>query len=201
MNPTDNMIIRGRIVDTRDDGKQQAVQVKGRANETYGDRGQYILRIQAHGFNGHAPKGSLGMILCMGGNNDQAMMLDGEHPDHRPTSLEEGASRQYDTNGNYHEMNSTQQHIVASKDLIVEVASNQTETVQGTATETVNGASKTINVQSGTLYLNVQQLVITAQHVVVDCPSIDLGGQGGAPVIVAGPYPLYGQFSTRVRAL
>jgi phage gp45-like len=195
---TDNMIVRGQIEDTRDGGPQQTVKASGRAGETYGGQSQFILRIQAHGFAGHAPPGSQGVLLIMGGNPDMAMLSGGEHPDHRPQDLEQGASRQYDTNGNFHAMDSTGQKLHTESDLSIEVAGNETRSVKGNITAEVGG-DYTLNA-NGTLHLNVSSVVITANRVVIDAPDVELGGEGGAPVLIPGPYPLYAQMATRVRA-
>src|SRR5215471_6097021 len=140
MNADQNMIVRGEISDTRDSGPQQTVQVTGRKGEVYGGPRQFILRLQAHGFAGHAPPGSQGLLLIMNGCNDMAMLTGGEHPDYRPQDLEQGASRQYDVNGNFHEMDSAGQKVHTPQELVIEVGQDMAITVGGNATIEIQGS-------------------------------------------------------------
>lgn len=90
MNPTDNQMVRVVLDETDDSGRQQGLKTSGREREQLGSDKHRILRVQAYGLSGHAPKGSQGVVIAIGGNPDQAVLLGGEHPDHRPKDLGEG---------------------------------------------------------------------------------------------------------------
>lgn len=95
---SDNQLFRVEVEQTRDDGKAQTANLLGRDGEKLGGQ-QGVMRIQAHGLSGHAPKGSHGLVLVIGGNSDQALLMGLEHPDHRPTGLGEGDTKIYDAHG------------------------------------------------------------------------------------------------------
>lgn len=92
---TDNQIVRVRLVETDDGDRRQAVRAEGRAREMFGGQKRKIPRNQEYGFSTHAPKGSVGTVIVIGGHPDQAMVANLEHPDHRPTDLEEGEVKIY----------------------------------------------------------------------------------------------------------
>ena len=95
---SDNQLFRVEVEKTKDGGKAQTANLLGRDGEKLGGE-QGVLRIQAHGISSHAPKGSHGVVLVIGGNSDQALLLGLEHPDHRPTELAEGDTKIYDAFG------------------------------------------------------------------------------------------------------
>lgn len=72
--------------------------VSGRGG--YADGWTDIHRIETHGFASVPVKGGKGLVLPMPGNPDQAFILGGEHPGHRPTGLPAGGTAIYDSTGN-----------------------------------------------------------------------------------------------------
>ena len=62
----------------------------------YNDAYTKIARIEPHGFMSNPPAGSIGLLFSPNGSADQAYIIGGEHPDHRPTGLPVGASAIYD---------------------------------------------------------------------------------------------------------
>lgn len=98
MSASDNTVIRGELVETDDSGAQQTLKVLGRDAEQLGEK-QKVIHIQGFGLTAHAPKGSLGAVIVIGGNPDQAMVLDLEHPDKRPKNLAEGEAKVYNARG------------------------------------------------------------------------------------------------------
>ena len=90
MAQNDHTIIRGKLLGTDDSGKQQKVQVQGRAGEQLGSEKNGVPRHEGYPMNTHLPKGSLVVVMMQDGNPDQATILGGEHPDHRKTDLQEG---------------------------------------------------------------------------------------------------------------
>lgn len=108
---SDNIHVRAQTVKTDDSGKQQMIQQTARKNERYGGtRG--IPHIQTYGRTAHVPTGSIGMVVTPDGNPDKAMGLGYEHPDHRPTGLNEGEIKDYDMWGSYMHMKSDGWHFV-----------------------------------------------------------------------------------------
>lgn len=101
MNETsNNQLFRVELESTKDDGKAQTNNLLGRDGEKLGGE-QGVLRVQAFGLSGHVPKGAHGIVLTIGGNSDQAVLLGMEHPDHRPTGLAEGCVKLYDAFGQF----------------------------------------------------------------------------------------------------
>ena len=94
----DNMIIRAQAIKTWDDKQQQGLEVYGRHNERFGGvTGENAIpRIQYYPITSHVPNGSQGLVLCLGGNPDVAVVVGMEPPDIRPTDLEEGEFKLYD---------------------------------------------------------------------------------------------------------
>lgn len=96
MNPTENMLIRARVDKTDDQNEQQAVEMTGRADEKIGGPKHPTHRAQGYPISSHLPKGSIALVMMMNGNPDQAVLLGGEHPEHRPKDLAEGEWKLYD---------------------------------------------------------------------------------------------------------
>lgn len=81
---------------TEERGGQQFVSGRG----SYADAWTGIHRIETHGFASSPIKGAKGLVLPMPGNPDQAFILGGEHPEHRPAGLPVGGTAIYDSTGN-----------------------------------------------------------------------------------------------------
>lgn len=99
----DNMLVRVQSIKTHDDKEQQQLELWGRKNERYGGNTgkNAIPRVQSYGFTNHAPNGSQGVNLNLGGNPDNAMCIGIEHPQYRPKNLEEGEFKLYEKWGGY----------------------------------------------------------------------------------------------------
>ena len=88
---------RATVLKTDDSGTQQILKkLRGIASE----RPEDVYRPQSHGLSSHAPSGSEGLFLSLGGRSDRLLALGFEHKDKRPKSLPEGAAVLYDANGN-----------------------------------------------------------------------------------------------------
>lgn len=96
MNPTDNMLVRLKVDKTDDSKEQQTVETTGRSEEKIGGPKHGLHRAQPYGFSSHLPKGAIALVLMMEGNPDQAILIGGEHPEHRPKDLGEGEWKLYD---------------------------------------------------------------------------------------------------------
>lgn len=75
---------------------QQLVNGRG----LFGDAFTGIHRIETHGFASVPIKGGKGLWIAPNGNPDEAYILGGEHPDHRPKDLPSGGKAIYDSAGN-----------------------------------------------------------------------------------------------------
>jgi phage gp45-like len=98
---TDNLIVRARTTKTKDGETQQTVEAEGRANEQIGGPKHGAPRQQGYPLTSHLPNGSIGLMLMPGGDPSQAVMIFGEHPDHRPKDLGEGEWKLYDKWGKH----------------------------------------------------------------------------------------------------
>ncbi len=72
--------------------------VSGRG--VYNDAFTRIHRIEPHGFASSPIKGAKALLFSPNGDPDQAYVIGGEHPSHRPVGLPGGAVALYDANGN-----------------------------------------------------------------------------------------------------
>lgn len=80
-----------------DDQGLQLLQLSGLA----GERLSKVQRLQNFGFSGHAPAGSTGVMLCVGGSRSHPVVIAIDNGEFRPKGLEPGASAQYDMSGNF----------------------------------------------------------------------------------------------------
>jgi len=88
---------RATVQKTDDSGTQQILKrMTGLKSETFED----VYRPQPHGFSSHAPNGSEGLFLALGGRSDRLVGLGFEHKDKRPKNLPEGNATLYDDKGN-----------------------------------------------------------------------------------------------------
>ena len=99
----DNMIVRVQSIKTHDDKEQQQLEAWGRQGERLGGNTgkNAVPRVQDYGYTNHAPNGSQGVTLNLGGNPDNAMLIGMEHPKFRPKNLEEGEFKLYEKWGGY----------------------------------------------------------------------------------------------------
>ncbi|SMD18458.1 phage baseplate assembly protein [Rhizobium sp. RU36D] len=77
-------------------GGQQFVSGRG----AYRDGHTGIHRIETFGLATSPPKGAKGLLISPNGNPDEAYVLGGEHPQHRPGNLPAGGTALYDGSGN-----------------------------------------------------------------------------------------------------
>src|SRR3954453_3278600 len=87
---------RAAVQKTGNSGTQQILKnMTGLKSETFED----VYRPQPHGFSSHAPKGSEGVFLALGGRSDRLLALGFEHKDFRPKNTPEGAPILYNHTG------------------------------------------------------------------------------------------------------
>lgn len=114
MSITGNQLIRAQLEETDDSGDQQLIKATGRKKEKLGGSVK-IVNNTPFGFSSHAPKGSQGQLLFIGGNPDQAISLGFQHPQHRPTNLAGGETKLYDQFGGFIHLKDGKIHIKSAK--------------------------------------------------------------------------------------
>lgn len=127
--------------------------VSGRGG--YGDGWTGIHRIETHGFASSPIKGAKGLVLPMPGNPDQAFILGGEHPGHRPTGLPAGGTAIYDAGGNVTKY-------VMADGVTMDVAGNAYTVRKGGVTFTISAAG--VAIEGGTLTHNGKNIGDTHTH-------------------------------------
>jgi phage gp45-like len=90
-----NIAIRIRLVDSDDTDKQQRVRATGRVDELLGSAKRMLLRMQNAGITSR-PSAGTGLVINLGGNNDQALCVALENEEKRPKGLEKGETKVYD---------------------------------------------------------------------------------------------------------
>ena len=155
-------LFRFEVAETDDRGAQQTGRGSGYANEELA--GAPILR--QHGLASHAPKGSHGVGLAGSGERAQVVLLGLEHPDKRPRNLKEGQTVLYDAAGNATRM--------LGDDGVWHDAGDRPQKMSG-RTITLTGSDRV-------------EIAVGGMKVVVTAGRVDLGGEGGSPVMTqAGP--------------
>ena len=128
MDPHNNQLVRVRLDEVDDTGKQQLVKTRGRKNEQFGDK-QKFVRMMPHGFASNPWKDSQGYMHSIGGNLDQPQIHGLEHPDKRLRNLDEGGSGTYVDQDNWAKFEKNGDkwdfHIKVSGNIIFEVPSGK----------------------------------------------------------------------------
>lgn len=88
-------ILRAMLEETLDDDDFQRLKFKALKNQVPSKIG----RSQSFGLTSHAPPGSIGHLLAVGGRTDTAWALGFEHPQHRPRDLGVGHTVLYNALG------------------------------------------------------------------------------------------------------
>lgn len=113
---------RGTVQKTDDSGTQQILKkMTGLKSESFED----VYRPQPHGFSSHAPAGSEGLFLALGGRSDRLVALGFEHKDYRVKDIKEGNAVLYDDKGNVVFMRGADGVSVRAKEGKVEVISEK----------------------------------------------------------------------------
>lgn len=89
------MLLRGELTETHDDGEFQRITASGLAGQRFSKIGRNL----PFGFTSHAPPGSVGQFLSIGGRPDMTWALGFEHPGHRQKNLGVGHTALYNAHG------------------------------------------------------------------------------------------------------
>lgn len=101
MSQPNNTLVRFRVEQSDDTGKQQLLTGKGRKRELFGSTSHKLVHTARFGYSSRPPRGSQGIAVALNGNPDQTFVVHVEHPDHRPTDLEDGETKVYGSAGNF----------------------------------------------------------------------------------------------------
>ena len=155
-------LFRAELSQTKDDGELQTGTGLGYAGEEVAD----VHIVRQHGLASHAPKGSHGIGIAGSGERSLVAFLGMEHQDKRPRNLAEGQTVLYDATGNATRM--------LGDDGIWHDAGSRPQKMAG-KTITLTGTDRVVVQVGGTT-------------VTVTAGRVDLGGEGGSPVMTqAGP--------------
>ena len=112
-------LLRGLLTSTDDSGSQQLMALTGLDGQSFGE----TVRSQHFGLTSVPPADAEALMLVIGGGNDRVHALGVEHPKYRPTNLPEGASRQYDKDGNYCDIRGDTMTLNHAKKIVLQVGS------------------------------------------------------------------------------
>lgn len=150
-------LFRVEVEETFDDGGVQMARAAGYSSEQFGR----VPVLRQHGLASHAPKGSHGYGLAGSGERSQVTLLGLEHPDKRPRQLKEGQTVLYDATGNATRM--------LGDDGVWHDAGARPQKLTG-KTITLTGSDRV-------------EVVVGDTRVIVTAGRVDLGGEGGSPVM------------------
>lgn len=151
-------IRRATVQKTDDSGSQQMLkQMTGLKSESFED----VYRPQPHGFSSHAPAGSEGVFLALGGRSDRLLALGFEHKDKRPRNLPEGGTCIYDADGNVVRIVKDDLQIMHSQKIV-------------------------LNVGESTVTIAPDQITYQSRKHVIKGDEVHLGDDGGELVALCG---------------
>ncbi|MFZ5715751.1 MAG: phage baseplate assembly protein domain-containing protein [Bradyrhizobium sp.] len=172
---------RATVKKTDDSGTQQILkQMTGLKTETFED----VYRPQPHGISSHAPKGSEGVYLALGGRSDRLLALGFEHKDHRPKDTPEGGTIIYDHTGDAIRIVKDKIDHVHSKRINLAIAKGYDK---GKSVDEVDGDTIAIVMQKGeaiTLTYGDSEIKITPSDILVEAAADCAVGVGGRYVRV-----------------
>jgi phage gp45-like len=185
---------RATVLKTDDSGTQQILKkMTGLKSEEFED----VYRAQPHGFSSHAPSGSEGKFLALGGRSDRLLALGFEHKKHRPKDTPEGGTVIYNHTGDIIRVFKDNLDAVHSKLINIKIGKGQESSDQGSSAaedddETnisivlKGGDSVTVTYDDASIKLESGKITHTAPHVVIKSDRVDLGDEGGDPVALCG---------------
>jgi phage gp45-like len=113
---------RATVLKTDDSGTQQILKkMTGLKTEQFED----VYRPQPHGFSSHAPSGSEGVYLALGGRSDRLLALGFEHKKFRPKDTPEGGTVLYNHTGDIVRVFKDNMDAVHSKRINIKIGKGQ----------------------------------------------------------------------------
>ncbi|MEL6746416.1 MAG: phage baseplate assembly protein [Pseudomonadota bacterium] len=137
------MTRRFKVIEVDDRDGIQIVKCSAGHNEVF----EFPLRAQPHGLTGVPPVGSVGTALMIGGRPDTPIVLNLEHPDHRPRDKKPGEVVTYAQAGQT-------EHLDENGSKITSLPKDKSETVGGKKDTTVEGGDFVVKTPGGTHHVN-----------------------------------------------
>jgi hypothetical protein len=184
---------RATVQKTDDSGTQQMLKkMTGLKSETFED----VYRPQPHGFSSHAPAGSEGVFLALGGRSDRLLALGFEHKDFRPKDTPEGGTVLYNHTGDIIRVFKDNMDAVHAKVINIKIgkgfdagggagAGDGGDGAGGdggdetTISIVLNKSDVTVTFDDSSVKLESGKITHTSPHVVVVSDLVELGGEGG----------------------
>jgi phage gp45-like len=179
-------IRRYTVVEVNDKGTQQRVNLSGMKKE----KPTKVWRPMPHGFTSNPPKGSDGYMIGMGGRSDRMLYADGGHEKYRPRDLPEGAMALYNHSGDVIRLFEDNCDLVHAKKINLKIGKGQdvssddgSKPPSGPDAHNISivatGEDIVITFDDVSVAWRPGLLRASAPKLVVDCPDINLGGEGG----------------------
>jgi phage gp45-like len=164
---------------TDDSGTQQILKkMTGLKSETFED----VYRPQPHGFSSHAPSGSEGVYLALGGRSDRLLALGFEHKDYRPKNTPEGGTILYNHTGDVVRVFKDQLEVFHTKTIKLSIGKGVKQSDDSHCTVVMTANDITITRGQSSTKLEDAKITHTSPHVVIKSDRVDLGDEGGDPV-------------------
>ena len=184
---------RATVQKTDDSGTQQMLKkMTGLKSETFED----VYRPQPHGLSTHAPAGSEGLYLALGGRSDRLVALGYEHKDFRPKDTPEGGTILYNHTGDVVRVFKDQLEAYHTKTIKLSIGKGVKKSDDSHCTIVLTADNVTITKGSSSIKIEDSKIIHTSPHVVIKSDRVDLGDEGGDPVATCG-----GGCSTKVFAV
>lgn len=180
---------RATVQKTDDSGTQQILKkMTGLKTEAFSD----VYRPQPHGLSSHAPEGSEGVFLALGGRSDRLLALGFEHKDHRPKDTPEGGTVLYNHTGDAIRVFKDNLDVVHSKLINIKIGKgyDKGKTADNSGQKNISivatTSAVTITFDDTSVKLEGGKATVTSPHVVIKSDHVDLGDEGGQPVGLCG---------------
>ncbi|WP_316196965.1 phage baseplate assembly protein [Bradyrhizobium sp. SZCCHNS3053] len=174
---------RATVLKTDDSGTQQILRkMTGLKTESFED----VYRPQMHGLSSHAPQGSEGVYLALGGRSDRLLALGFEHKDHRPKNTPEGGTILYNHTGDVVRVFKDQLELYHTATIKLSIGKGLTQSDDSHCTVVMTADDVTITKGQSSVQISDGQIMHSAPHVVIKSPKVDLGDVGGTPVGLCG---------------
>jgi len=169
---------RATVLKTDDSGTQQVLkQMTGLKTETFED----VYRPQPHGITSHAPKGSEGVYLALGGRSDRLLALGFEHKKYRPKDTPEGGVALYDHTGDIIRVFKDNLDAVHAKKINIKIGKGQDISDSGSK------AAEDDDEENISIVLNPDDVTITKGDSRIVLTSDDILVEGASDIAVGVP--------------
>ncbi len=176
---------RATLQKTDDSGTQQILKkMRGLKTEHFED----VYRPQMHGLSSHAPSGSEGVFLALGGRSDRLLALGFEHKDYRPKNTPEGGTILYNHTGDVVRVFKDHLEAYHTKTIKLSIGAGVKQSDDESVTITMSKDDVTITKKQAVVKLTDSSIEIThPTQVVVTSPNVKLGSAGAStPVGLCG---------------